>query len=69
MKVTMFNENDCILLVGEGNFSFSVALFHLNLKINITATCYEGNVDQELGKKNIEYLKSNGWYFFWKRLI
>ncbi|XP_033343400.1 mitochondrial ribosome-associated GTPase 2 isoform X2 [Bombus vosnesenskii] len=60
MKITMFNENDCILLVGEGNFSFSVALFHLNLKINITATCYEANVDQELGKKNIEYLKSNG---------
>lgn len=60
MNLTVFNENDDILLVGEGNFSFSVALFHLNLKVNITATCYESNVRQDLGKKNIEYLKNNG---------
>ena len=56
----MFNENDSVLLVGEGNFSFSVALSQLNLKINITATCYESNVSQDIGKKNIEYLISNG---------
>lgn len=62
MKFTIFNENDSVLLVGEGNFSFSVALFHLNLRINITATCYEASVNQEFGKKNIEYLKNNGWY-------
>ncbi|KOX71747.1 GTP-binding protein 5 [Melipona quadrifasciata] len=60
MKFAIFNENDSILLVGEGNFSFSVALFHLNLRINITATCYETSVNQEFGKKNIEYLKNNG---------
>ncbi|CAK9807200.1 Mitochondrial ribosome-associated GTPase 2 [Anthophora plagiata] len=60
MKLTVFNENDRVLLVGEGNFSFSVALFQLNLKIHITATCYETNITQDLGKKNIEYLKNNG---------
>ncbi|XP_076764618.1 ferredoxin-fold anticodon-binding domain-containing protein 1 isoform X3 [Xylocopa sonorina] len=60
MKITIFNENDRVLLVGEGNFSFSVALFRLNLKINVIATCYETSVNQELGNKNIEYLKNNG---------
>ncbi|CAL7939434.1 unnamed protein product [Xylocopa violacea] len=62
MKVTAFNENDRVLLVGEGNFSFSVALFRLNLKINIIATCYETSINDELGNKNIEYLKNNGIY-------
>lgn len=63
MKVSIFNEGDRVLLVGEGNFSFSLALFHLNLKIDITATCYETNIDQDFGKKNIEYLKNYGQYF------
>lgn len=62
MRLTVFDENDSVLLVGEGNFSFSVALSQLNLKINITATCYESNVSQDIGKKNIEYLISNGQY-------
>ncbi|XP_012144269.1 ferredoxin-fold anticodon-binding domain-containing protein 1 isoform X2 [Megachile rotundata] len=60
MNPCIFDENDDVLLVGEGNFSFSVALLHLNLKINITATCYEVNINQDLGKKNIEYLTNNG---------
>lgn len=63
----MFNKSDRVLLLGEGNFSFSVELFHRDLNINITATCYEtrSNV-QDLGKKNIEYLQNNGWYFIFK---
>ncbi|XP_053997285.1 ferredoxin-fold anticodon-binding domain-containing protein 1 isoform X3 [Hylaeus anthracinus] len=60
MKPILFNENDSVLLVGEGNFSFSVALLQLNLKINITATCYETNIYQDYRKKNIEYLINNG---------
>lgn len=60
MKISIFNEGDRVLLVGEGNFSFSLALFNLNLKIDITATCYETIVDQDFGKKNIEYLKNYG---------
>ncbi|OAD58005.1 GTP-binding protein 5 [Eufriesea mexicana] len=60
MKLTIFSENDRVLLVGEGNFSFSVALFDLNLKINITTTCYEAEVNQVIAERNIQYLKNNG---------
>ncbi|XP_076172375.1 ferredoxin-fold anticodon-binding domain-containing protein 1-like [Ptiloglossa arizonensis] len=60
MKLTVFSKNDSVLLIGEGNFSFSVALLQLNLKINITATCYEANVYSAIGKKNIECLVNNG---------
>jgi len=36
-----FNKNDCVLLVGEGDFSFALALKkHLGVR-NITATCYD----------------------------
>lgn len=62
MKLTVFSKNDSVLLIGEGNFSFSVALLQLNLKINITATCYEANVYSAIGKKNIECLVNNGQY-------
>lgn len=62
MKLSAFSENDSVLLLGEGNFSFSVALLQVNLKINITATCYESSVNEDIGKKNIEYLRNNGQY-------
>ncbi|XP_014616201.1 PREDICTED: mitochondrial ribosome-associated GTPase 2 isoform X2 [Polistes canadensis] len=60
MKPSIFNENESVLLVGEGNFSFSVALCQLNLKINLITTCFESVISHETGKKNIEYLKRHG---------
>ncbi|XP_029177291.1 mitochondrial ribosome-associated GTPase 2 isoform X2 [Nylanderia fulva] len=60
MKISIFNEDDSVLLVGEGNFSFSVALLRCNLNINLIATCYESNVSQETTKENVNYLRSNG---------
>lgn len=60
MKPSIFVENESVLLIGEGNFSFSVALCQLNLKINLIATCYESDISHESGKKNIEYLKRHG---------
>lgn len=60
MKTSIFNKDDFVLLVGEGNFSFSVALLQHNLNIKFIATCYESSVSQEITKKNIKYLQSNG---------
>lgn len=60
MEMSIFNENDLVLLVGEGNFSFSIALLQQNLNISFIATCYESNMSQEAAKKNIEHLRNNG---------
>lgn len=62
MQISAFNKNDSVLLVGEGNFSFAVALLQYNLDIRLIATCYESNVSQDAVKKNIEYLRNNGQY-------
>ncbi|KAF8537148.1 hypothetical protein BDD12DRAFT_655657, partial [Trichophaea hybrida] len=44
-----FSKNDCVLLVGEGDFSFALALKrHLGVR-NITATCYDN--EQALAEK------------------
>lgn len=59
MKLTLIEENKSVLLVGEGNFSFAATLCKQNLKIDLTASCYENNVI-ESGKKNIDILKRNG---------
>ena len=60
MKLSLFEENKKVLLVGEGNFSFAVTLTNHKPKIQLTATCYEKNVVGS-GKKNIDILKSLGW--------
>jgi len=60
MKISIFNKNESVLLVGEGNFSFSVALLQHNLNIKLIATCYEIDAYQEITKKNVEYLRNNG---------
>lgn len=60
MEMSIFSENDFVLLVGEGNFSFSVALLEQNLNINFIATCYEPSTNEEAAKKNIEHLQNNG---------
>lgn len=60
MEIPIFNENDSVLLVGEGNFSFSVALLQKNLNISFIATCYEPSTSQEATKRNIEHLQNSG---------
>ncbi|KAG5322780.1 MTG2 GTPase, partial [Pseudoatta argentina] len=60
MAMSIFNKNDCVLLVGEGNFSFSAALSRQNLNIELIATCYESGTNQEAAERNVDYLRSNG---------
>ncbi|EFN72740.1 GTP-binding protein 5 [Camponotus floridanus] len=62
MKTSIFNKDDFVLLVGEGNFSFSVALLQHNLNIKLIASCYESSMSQEqkTATKNIKYLQNNG---------
>lgn len=63
MRLSIFNDNDNVLLLGEGNFSFSVVLFQHNLTISLTATCYESDPISDSAKNNIDYLKNNGSYY------
>jgi len=58
--MSIFSKNGSVLLVGEGNFSFSAALSQQNLNIELVATCYESNVYQEAADKNVDYLRENG---------
>jgi len=58
--MSIFNQNDSVLLVGEGNFSFSAALSRQNLNIELIATCYESGMNQEAAEINVDYLRSNG---------
>ncbi|EGI61218.1 GTP-binding protein 5 [Acromyrmex echinatior] len=60
MAMSIFNKNDSVLLVGEGNFSFSAALSRQNLNIELIATCYESGTNQEAAERNVDYLRSNG---------
>lgn len=58
--MSIFSKNDSVLLVGEGNFSFSAALSRQNLNIELIATCYEPSASQEAAERNIDYLQNNG---------
>ncbi|KAK0179154.1 hypothetical protein PV327_007972 [Microctonus hyperodae] len=60
MRLSIFNENDKVLLLGEGNFSFSASLLKHNLKIILTSTCYEPAPISETAHENIKYLKNHG---------
>ncbi|KAK0094171.1 hypothetical protein PV326_011670 [Microctonus aethiopoides] len=60
MRLSIFNENDKVLLLGEGNFSFSVSLLKHNLKIILISTCYEPVPISETAHENIKYLKNHG---------
>lgn len=62
MRLSIFNENDKVLLLGEGNFSFSVSLLKHNLKIILISTCYEPASINETAHENIKYLKNHGSY-------
>ena len=59
MKLSVFNEEDEVLLLGEGNFSFALSLFRNNLNIRIIASCYETEV-KNAAKSNVEILKEEG---------
>ncbi|XP_077775900.1 ferredoxin-fold anticodon-binding domain-containing protein 1 isoform X2 [Podarcis muralis] len=54
----------CLLLVGEGNFSFSASLCEArNCEAHIVATCYESEATatrQAVAKSNIQYLRDRG---------
>lgn len=58
--MSIFSKNDSVLLVGEGNFSFSAALSRQNLNVELVATCYESSPCQEAAKSNVDYLRKNG---------
>lgn len=59
MRSDIFFSGDSVLLLGEGNFSFSVGLLNLRKEIQITATCYESVLtDSQI--ENTEILKSRG---------
>lgn len=58
--MSIFNKNDSVLLVGEGNFSFSAALSRQNFNIELVATCYESSACQEATERNVDYLRANG---------
>ncbi|XP_068989953.1 ferredoxin-fold anticodon-binding domain-containing protein 1 isoform X2 [Neodiprion pinetum] len=60
MRTSLFRSNEKVLLVGEGNFSFSVCLSKLDQSISLTATCYESPIVFESAKKNAEYLRNHG---------
>lgn len=63
MKLSNFHEDDKVLLLGEGNFSFAVALAKHNLTITITATCYEtSSILHDSTKENVDFLRDNGQY-------
>lgn len=62
MRPGLFCKSDKVLLVGEGNFSFSVSLVKLKLNIDITATCYESSIAFETGIQNADFLNCNGRY-------
>ena len=62
MRLSTFRENDNVLLVGEGNFSFAASLVLLNLQITITASCYESSVINENTRKNLKILSTHGQY-------
>lgn len=59
MRSDIFFPGDSVLLLGEGNFSFSISLLNLIKEINITATCFE-SVLTETQVENTEILKSRG---------
>ncbi|XP_011504722.1 PREDICTED: ferredoxin-fold anticodon-binding domain-containing protein 1 homolog [Ceratosolen solmsi marchali] len=63
MRLSLLGKNKKILLVGEGNFSFAVTLLKYNLNIDLTASCFENNIN-EISKKNTDILKRCGVQVF-----
>lgn len=67
MESYMCTSTDLVLLVGEGNFSFSRDFMDMNKcnnfpPSNLYSTCYESNVEEFSSNKleNIEALKAAG---------
>lgn len=59
MRRDIFAPGDSVLLLGEGNFSFSVGLLNIGLELKLTATCYE-SILTEKQITNCEILRSHG---------
>lgn len=62
MRLSIFRENDRVLLVGEGNFSFAASLVEHNLPVAVTASCYESSATSEIARHNADVVKRNGQY-------
>lgn len=62
MRLSLFNENNRVLLLGEGNFSFSLGLQKHNLNIKLTSSCYESSPINNTAIENIKSLESHGLY-------
>ncbi|XP_053223381.1 ferredoxin-fold anticodon-binding domain-containing protein 1 isoform X2 [Podarcis raffonei] len=60
----LLHHQPCLLLVGEGNFSFSASLCEArSCDAHIVATCYESEATatrQAVAKSNIQYLRDRG---------
>lgn len=67
MSAYKLSSEDKVLLVGEGNFSFSVDLLNFNNMVSVgnvivVSTCYEKDAcsDSDIKKENIQILKKKG---------
>ncbi|XP_077596897.1 ferredoxin-fold anticodon-binding domain-containing protein 1 [Stigmatopora nigra] len=57
------SRSQSVLLVGEGNFSFSAALCHFSPEVNVTATCLQPQEEamrQECAFNNTQSIKDSG---------
>lgn len=59
MRKTIFTHGDQVLLLGEGNFSFSLALLDIGCELSVTATCFESTLSAKQFE-NSNFLKRRG---------
>ncbi|XP_052125883.1 uncharacterized protein LOC127748636 [Frankliniella occidentalis] len=59
MRSDIFGNGESVLLLGEGNFSFSIGLSSLGIELNLTATCFESLLTKTQ-IENIDILKTRG---------
>ncbi|KAK3909018.1 Mitochondrial ribosome-associated GTPase 2 [Frankliniella fusca] len=59
MRPEIFETGESVLLLGEGNFSFSIGLINLRLGLDLTSTCFETTLTKTQ-IENVEMLKSCG---------
>lgn len=74
MRPDIFSKDDSVLLLGEGNFSFSLGLLNLGLQLKLTSTCFESvltenqNVSSQILKSHGEFLSVNVFKTFIKSI-
>ncbi|KAK7874003.1 hypothetical protein R5R35_013414 [Gryllus longicercus] len=60
MRTSLFCRDQAVLLVGEGNFSFSVALVKLKFNLKLTSCCFEKQPAYSSTEENIQFLEREG---------